>query len=728
MENKINSESNSNSNSNFYEKISNSWKIIFDFLDINSLLQIETASKFFRNQMLLFYGTKENIAKINKIGANVTNDDKIKLFKKQFLSKYFNLFVHINISDIKLCNIPNINKPENEEKFEFPKIFYPQTESIFFKNRNQIEQISMQDNKFLILYNTNKFSILEFDVANTAKKFNEIYSYDFANAIINNFTYFDNTNEKYIFFIRENSLDFYILNLKEKDIKIYDLKKDFDIFNEENLVIKKVYTINDFLLFLTNKDEFILIPNEQLKISKNKSNNKKVNSDSDEDKKSEEDEKNENKEEKIVYPKKLENNYGSIKYIYSNSSNVILLNNEYQLYSIPMPDYKNYENQIPKFKLFSEQKFPNFYTMGGYNNYFILLEKEKIKPLEEWSTEEVYKWFEEMELDDYLNMVKYQKITGKNIVEGGKDYLIDFMGVQEEHINKIYYEMNTLKFETNKDKKLWGWGNNKNGQLGLINGQNFIKTPTQINMPNMLPDDSIEKIYCGKTYSVLLTKFGNIFVTGNYSSKDNKEKEKPNNQEKKNKGKNKQNKDGHKEKGKKGEKNKEKDKNKNKDNENNTNNNLAENKWLNISQNICYCRYNLFKNSKKNQNNETYFKAKDIFCQDKIIYFIGFYSNTIPFFAIQRRPKFKHAKKGAKFITSDKVIEHIQEFLKDKMSSFTIVYGDSLLKMLETDLDDYLQSEIPFHKIIQIKENNEVIWDRKKRYFKENFIKKNINK
>ena len=62
------------------------------------------------------------------------------------------------------------------------------------------------------------------------------------------------------------------------------------------------------------------------------------------------------------------------------------------------------------------------------------------------------------------------------------------------------------------------------------------------------------------------------------------------------------------------------------------------------------------------------------------------------------------------------------------MSSFKIIYGDSLLKMLETNLEDYLESEVPFHKIIQIKYNNEVIWDRKKRYFKENFIKENINK
>ena len=32
-----------------YEKISNSWNSIFDYLDINSLFQSEVVSKYFRN-------------------------------------------------------------------------------------------------------------------------------------------------------------------------------------------------------------------------------------------------------------------------------------------------------------------------------------------------------------------------------------------------------------------------------------------------------------------------------------------------------------------------------------------------------------------------------------------------------------------------------------------------------------------------------------------------------
>ena len=695
------SDSKKDNNSNIYEKISNSWNIIFDFLDINSLLQFELISKYFNNQISLYYEGKENEIKIKKNENNIQNDKKhIKIYKRNFLSKYFNLFVHINIGENKFCN----GSPyPNEEKLELKKISHPKVESSIFKNRIQIEQTFIQDNKFFILYSNNIFSIFEFDPSNGFAQFKEKFSYNFRDAIIKKFIYYENNNEKIIFFINQNSTELFYLPIKEELIKVYDLKKNFEIFNKENVIIKNIFILNTFFLILNNNDEFILIPNELIKIFNHLKEDKKI--------------EKEDTEDKVIYPAQLDKNYGLIKYIYSNNSNIILLNNDSQLYSILAADYNNYKNQIPKFKLLSENKFPHFYTMDGYINYSLLLEKEIIKPLEEWSNDEVYKWFEDMELDDYLNIIKNQKITGKNIVEGGKDYFIDFMGMEEDDMNKLNYEINTLKYETSKNMKLWGWGKNKNGQLGLISNENFAKNPTQINLPKMIEGDTIEKICCAKTYSALLTKFGNVFITGNYSNKE----ENQNNDNKKKKEKNKHHKEEHKGKGKKG------DKKKDKENENNINNNVVDNKWVNLSQNICYSAYNLKKDSKcKNKN--SYFKVKDIFFQEENLYFIGYYSNTTPFFAIQEKPKFKHLKKGGKFIMSSKVIEYIQKFQKDKISSFKVVYGDSLLKLLESPLDEYLESEVPFHKIIQIKDDTEVIWDRKKRYFKENFINETMNK
>ena len=724
-----------------YQKISNSWNIILDFLDINTIFQYETVSKYFRNNLLSYYEFKQNLLSNSPIEIstplNQLNDqekkEQIIKFKKQFLSKYLNLLVNIDISKLKFYNDEN-------NKLDIIKKPYVQLESQLFKNKIQIQQILIKENYVFILYHDNKFIMLKFDFNDNAKKFRNIFSYDFAGNITK-FKYYENQNEKVIFFVKKNSVEFFYLNLNELEynMKQINLKQDYEIFNEENIFLKEVFILDEFFLFFTNKDEFILFPDDLLKIFKSKlveEEKEKNDTESDSEKNSNNDEENTNKNEihensPIPYPQKLEKNYGEIKFINSNNINVVFINNEYQIYSIPMLDCKNYKKVLPKFKLFCEQKFPNFYTLDFSKNSFLLLEKTRLKPLEEWNTQEIYKWFEDMELDDYLNIIKYQKITGKDIVQGGKDYLLDVMGLEEDHINKLNYEMGTLKFETSKDMKLWGWGNNKNGQLGITaNNQTFLKLPTHIDLPNLMPDDTIEKIFCYKDYSILLTKFGNIFATGKYSLKDqshiskkNSEKNNSNqNTNKKNKGKNK-----HKEenKNKKSEKNKDKEKNNEKDNNtlNNTNNN-----WINISQSICYTSYNLDKSSKKNSNTEPYFKIKEVFGQNDNISFIGFYSNKIPFFAYQRKPKFKHLKKGGKFITSDKVIEHIKEFLSDKIDKFKVVYGDSLLKMLETNLEDYLESEIPIHKIIQIKDNNEIIWDRKKRYFKENFINENLNK
>ena len=727
-----------------YQKISNSWNIIFDYLDINTIFQFESVSKYFRNQLLFYYEFKQNILKNSPMEISTSlnqlkdeeKEDQIIKFKKQFLSKYLNLLVNIDISKIKFCNEEN-----NKTFLDIIKKPYVQLESMLFKNKIQIQQILIQENYIFILYHDNNFNIMKFDFNDNEKRFRNIFSYDFLGEIITNFKYYENQNEKIIFFVKQNSVEFFYLDLNELEynMKQINLKKDYEIFNEENTSLKEIFIFTNFFLFFTNKDEFILMPNELLKIFKQQEETKekeKEKNDTESDSEGSpceddgDEKKNEHDTQVLPYPQKLEKNYGSILFISSNNLNVVFINKEYQIYSIPITDCKNYRKILPKFKIFSEQKFPNFYTMDFSKNSFLLLEKTRLKPLEEWNNEEIYKWFEDMELDDYLNIIKYQKITGKDIVQGGKDYLLDVMGLEEDHINKLNYEMGTLKFETSKDMKLWAWGNNKHGQLGLNNNnQTFIKLPTLIDLPNMMSDDTIEKIFCYNDYSILLTKFGNIFVTGKYQIKEqnhaSKKNSKENNNNQMNNKKNKKNKHKEENKNKKNEKNKDKEKNNDKDNNalNNTNNN-----WINISQNICYTSYNLDKTSKKNLNTEPYFKIKEIFGQNDNISFIGFYSNKIPFFAYQRKPKFKHLKKGGKFITSDKVIEHIKEFLNDKIDKFKVVYGDSLLKMLETNLEDYLESEIPIHKIIQIKDNNEIIWDRKKRYFKENFINENLNK
>jgi len=70
-----------------------------------------------------------------------------------------------------------------------------------------------------------------------------------------------------------------------------------------------------------------------------------------------------------------------------------------------------------------------------------------------------------------------------------------------------------------------------------------------------------------------------------------------------------------------------------------------------------------------------------------------------------------------KFIPADKILSKIKPN-KTKSENCQIIYEDPLLKKLETTFEEFFESDVPYHKILQIKLYNEIIWDRKKRYYK----------
>lgn len=101
---------------------------------------------------------------------------------------------------------------------------------------------------------------------------------------------------------------------------------------------------------------------------------------------------------------------------------------------------------------------------------------------------------------------------------------------------------------------------------------------------------------------------------------------------------------------------------------------------------------------------------------DSYLFVLGFYSQSMPFLLQDKKPKFKNLEKGGKFITSDQYIEKVRNRLDVK--NINIVYEDSLLKLLETNLEEFAVSDVPVHKITQIKYFNDVVWDRKRRFSK----------
>ena len=106
-----------------FQKISNSWNIILDFIDINTIFQYELACKYFRDRLSFYYETKKNLlkrisSKESKDSSELNESEKKNMiikFKKNFLSNYYNLYATINISNIKF-GLNEEKSQENEKK------------------------------------------------------------------------------------------------------------------------------------------------------------------------------------------------------------------------------------------------------------------------------------------------------------------------------------------------------------------------------------------------------------------------------------------------------------------------------------------------------------------------------------------------------------------------------------------------------------------------------------
>lgn len=67
-------------------------------------------------------------------------------------------------------------------------------------------------------------------------------------------------------------------------------------------------------------------------------------------------------------------------------------------------------------------------VFAGLHSCFAI-EKEIILPISEWKNEEVLKWAENIGFDDYVKILKYENVNGKQLANADKNFLIDKLGI-----------------------------------------------------------------------------------------------------------------------------------------------------------------------------------------------------------------------------------------------------------------------------------------------------------
>ena len=635
------------------------WFNILSYIDLKSFLSLEKTSKYFRKLFIDYYIEKntirqeiidclnkknkdENIINLENIKDNFSfpnlffND--IKKFKKNIIEKYNNFLVQIPYSLVEFCGIysnknltdlfindkikVNDIKLEINESFSCTSLVNYNENYHFYSYKNFV---IINNLKFMLFYN-NTLNVYEI---NENKIFVKIFCQLF--------------NTKIIFFsIIQNSI--YLIDIYGKliSININDFStkiKKIRFYIPEDLI--QIFYISNYFIFLTKNENFYFIEYDSIF-----SNIKK-----DEDLLPEQNKllkehfPNEEKSVLKLFPIQIKKNYEKIIEVKANNNNYLMfIDSNYDIFGLnhnEINDIKENEKKLKKnktnknnntdnniinniengkdslyfYKICKDVKFHNYYTMAFGENHWIILEQNFRLPLNYWTNEEVFQWFEkELCFEEYLKVIKYQNVTGKNIIEGDRKYFKDILGMS---VNKIKQLCNKeiKKVEEGSiigESKFFGYGNNKYGQLGFIDIK-YTKIPKKMEIPiNEIKNtnDFVTKIICGNTLSILITKKGKIYSCGNFNpkekngiingEKDDKEIEIEKGNQKKKKNKNK----------------------KGKENKNGKKEEIKDNKnlWVEISHEI-----------KRNFSNNFYVKLNNLYIQNNIMYIFGLKINKKDF-------------------------------------------------------------------------------------------------
>lgn len=140
------------------------------------------------------------------------------------------------------------------------------------------------------------------------------------------------------------------------------------------------------------------------------------------------------------------------------------------------------------------------------------LEQEKIPHVEQWDNAKVLQWADTIGFTDCVKLLKFYKITGKELATIERKFLAETLGIESEELqNRFLREIEKKKMITYKPAVLYAWGNNSFGQLGCANSN--VPTPMRIHLPTIEFDDEIERIEIGWKITALLTKKKKLWIS-----------------------------------------------------------------------------------------------------------------------------------------------------------------------------------------------------------------------
>ena len=278
------------------------------------------------------------------------------------------------------------------------------------------------------------------------------------------------------------------------------------------------------------------------------------------------------------------------------------------------------------------------------------------KPVTDWDTEQVAELLNSLDLEREAKCAKFQNVAGIDLLHGTYEYLRRVLGINEEQFRQVKYNIKHLKRVTCTKTEVFAKGLNNYGQLGFTDNAAKKNTFVPVTLPKSLENDFLTQLVSGDKYTVLVSQKGRIYLTGNYStSGSNRKGSAP-----------------------------------------------KESKFVELTSAV-------------NVNKKGFLKtnvAKTAFGK---VFLIGKMYNKVPYEMMEKKSKQELKESGKKFPSADVVLESLAKSKKKK--NYSLLYEDAILGKLEMSIEDFMKSEIAFHKVKEILHFGQPVWNREKRFY-----------
>lgn len=126
-------------------------------------------------------------------------------------------------------------------------------------------------------------------------------------------------------------------------------------------------------------------------------------------------------------------------------------------------------------------------------SHFLAL-KKKIRPsIVEWDSKTVSIWMGRIGFDQCQKIILYGRVTGEVLANATFEFMHDTLGITDENqCSKLKGELEKVRKSCIEDCALFGWGNNRSGQLATKKA-NILSAPKKLDVPDHIVLDETKK-------------------------------------------------------------------------------------------------------------------------------------------------------------------------------------------------------------------------------------------